>query len=74
MNAYFEYKCRRCGTIVADTAMGVRSSDDTRPLLVLLDAIHGAPKDGQSPRMISAHNCRTGEYGVTDLIGCRLGA
>lgn len=61
----FLYRCRMCGGI--DDSCGGGAD----PLMTVINAIMGTPKEPQAPGMLTVHTCGDRVYGVADFIGSK---
>jgi len=68
--AVFEYKCRRCAQITANTVTGEVYGDDClRAAIANNPTLLPIPMRADRPRATSLHSCADGGRGITDLIG-----
>lgn len=71
-SAYFQYKCRQCGEVYSNTAIGI-SDNRFKANMILLSTIMGErmPKGiiGLQPQLMEMHSCNEEDIGVSDLIG-----
>ena len=67
----FEYKCRRCGTILL-CAVDTSADNIYQFRSLLYDIVTEQVKDDPMlPSLVSLHNCEDGGIGIVDLIGCK---
>ncbi len=62
--AKFEYKCRRCNTVTIDSGC-----DDRKAIYELAKTLVDYPPEEVNFSLLSAHSCKDGGRGVSDLIG-----
>lgn len=69
--ANFQYKCRLCGDVTAESFAKEKNAE-----LILIDVVYGlnnVPVNvGLKPCMVGVHYCDDGNRGVADFIGYKV--